>query len=220
MTLPRLAFFLLLTLAALPLRAELPADLVSPAYRVTPGENDAAWLPLIADLKAKPPLKAVFTENRYFPFRKGPVKVTGEIRLDPVRGLSLHYLAPENRLMVVDASGGFAADEKGRRRELPDDPRAQAATRALLNVLRFDLPELAKSFAIYAARDGTAWRFTFVPNPGPLADVLHPISVSGDNALVTVIEMRKTASQRVEILIGETHTGVTFDATELKQFFR
>ncbi|CAM2806034.1 hypothetical protein [Rariglobus hedericola] len=211
---------LLLALCALPLRAEFPADLATPDYRIVPGENDASWLPLVADLKAKPPLKAVFNENRYFPFRKGPAKLTGEIRLDPVRGLSLHYLTPEDRLMVVDEKGGFMMDERGRRRELPDDPRAQAATKALLNVLRFDLPELAKNFLLYGARDGSSWRFTFVPNPGPLASVLNPITVTGDNGLVKTIEMRKAAAQRVEILIGETKTGVTFNEAELTKFFR
>lgn len=212
--------FLLLVLVVPPLRAALPADLVSPDYRLTPGENDSAWQPLLTELKAKPPLKATFTERRYFPFRKDSAQLTGEIRLDPGRGLSLHYLTPEDRLMVVDARGGFMADDRGRRRELPDDPRAHAATTALLNVLRFDLPELAKNFDIYATRDGAAWRFTFVPRPGPLASVLQPIIITGENTLVQTIEMRKADSQRVEIIIGETHTGVTFDDAELARFFR
>jgi hypothetical protein len=211
---------LFLACVALPLQAALPTELVSADYQLTPGENDASWQPLLTELKAKPPLKATFTERRYFPFRKDATQLTGEIRLDPARGLSLHYITPDDRLMVVDARGGFMADERGRRRELPNDPRASAATTALLNVLRFDLPALAKNFDIYAARDESAWRFTFVPRPGPLAGVLQPIIITGENALLKTIEMRKADSQRVEIQIGETHTGITFDEAELKRFFR
>lgn len=217
---PTFAALLLLFVCASRLHAALPEDLAKPEFRLTPGENDAPWRQLIDDLKAKPPLRALFVENRYFPFRKEPAKLAGEIRLDPTRGLSLHYATPDDRLMVVDSKGGFMADERGRRRELPADPRAQAATTALLNVLNFDLPALSKNFTIYAARDGNDWRFTFVPQPGPLASVLNPITITGANGLLQTIEMRKSGSQRVEIIIGETTTGVTFDEAELKRFFR
>ncbi|MFA6959887.1 MAG: outer membrane lipoprotein carrier protein LolA [Opitutaceae bacterium] len=212
--------FALLAAPAVLLHAEFPEDIATAENQIIPGKSDADWQPVLADLKAKPPLKANFEEHRFYPFRKNFTKLTGEIRLDPVRGLSLHYLTPDDRLMVIDDKGGFMKDEKGRRRDLPDDPRAQAATTALLHVLRFDLVELAKNFDLYGARDGEFWRFTFVPRPGPLSGVLNPITVTGDSGLVRRIEMRKSSSQRVEIIIGETATGVTFSADELARFFR
>ncbi len=216
-----LAFALTLTLAALPLRAELPAVLIAPAYRIMPGENDSAWQPLFTALKANGAVLAAFEEHRYFSFKKNPVVLTGEIRIEPARGLSLHYQVPEERILVVDDRGGFMRDGKGRRlHDLPDDPRAQAATRALLHVMRFELSALAENFAIYAARDGADWRFTFEPLPGPLADVLQTITVTGRDALVRTIEMRKSADERVEIQVGETRTGVIFNARELTRFFR
>ncbi len=210
-----------LAVAAFPLRAELPSTIIAPDYQVTPGQNDAAWQPLLAALKAKSPIMAAFEERRYFPFKKNPVVLTGEIRLDPARGLSLHYQVPEERILVVDDRGGFMRDGKGKRlHDLPDDPRAQAATRALLSVMRFELAALAQNFSIYAARDGADWRFAFVPLPGPLADVLQPITVTGQDELVSTIEMKKSADQRVFIQMGETHTGVTFTSSELTRFFR
>ena len=164
---------------------------------------------------------AAFEERRYFPFKKNPVVLTGEIRLDPARGLSLHYQVPEDRILVVDDRGGFMRDGKGKRlHDLPDDPRAQAATRALLSVMRFELAALAQNFSIYAARDGADWRFAFVPLPGPLADVLQPITVTGKDELVSTLEMKKSEDQRVFIQIGETHTNVTFNSTGLSRFFR
>ena len=219
---PHLLFVLLVTLVGsiASSRAELPTDITTATYRLTPGQNDADWQPLLSDLRSKPPLKAVFEERRFFPFRKNPVTLTGEIRLDAERGLSLHYLTPDDRIMVVDSRGGFMIDEKSRRRELPDDPRAQAATRALLNVMRFDLTALDRNFELFGVRDGSVWRFAFVPRPGVLAEVLFPIIVTGEGALLREIEMRKTGSQRVQIIIGETATGVTFSADELARFFR
>ncbi len=210
-----------LTLAALPLRAELPPSLIAPAYQLVPGQNDAAWQPLLAALKAKSPILATFKERRFFPFKKNPVVLTGEIRLDPALGLSLHYQVPEERILVVDDRGGFMRNGKGQRlHDLPDDPRAQAATRALLHVMRFELGELARDFSVYAARDGADWRFAFVPLPGPLANVLQPITVTGQDELVRTLEMKKSAAERVFIQIGETRTHVTFNSTELTRFFR
>ncbi|HTJ77802.1 MAG TPA: hypothetical protein VL357_02295 [Rariglobus sp.] len=212
---------LALTFATLPLRAELPSTIITPACKLVPGRNDAAWGKFLATLKAKGSILAAFEEDRFFAFKKNPVVLTGEIRLDPVRGMSLHYQVPEERILVVDDRGGFMRDGKGRRlHDLPDDPRAQAATRALLHVMRFELDALAKDFAIYAARDGADWRFAFVPLPGPLTDVLQPITITGKDDLVTAIEMKKSDDERVEIKIGETHTGVTFNSTDINRYFR
>ncbi len=210
-----------LTLAALTLRAELPATIIAPDHQLVPGQNDAVWQPLLTALKAKSPIFATFEERRYFAFKKNPVLLTGEIRLDPQRGLSLHYQVPEERILVVDDRGGFMRDGKGKRlHDLPDDPRAQAATRALLSVMRFELATLAQNFSIYAARDGADWRFAFVPLPGPLADVLQPITVTGQDELVNTLEMKKTDTERVFIRIGKTQTNATFNSTELTRFFR
>ena len=209
-------------LAGLPVRAELPTNLIVPDHQLVPGQNDAAWQPLLAALKANSPIIAAFEERRYFAFKKTPVVLTGEIRLDPARGLSLHYQVPEDRILVVDDRGGFMRDGKGRRlHDLPDDPRAQAATRALLHVMRFELAALAQNFSLYAARDGAAWRFAFVPLPGgPLTDVLQPITVTGKDELVSTLEMKKSDAERVFIKIGETHTRVTFNTATLTRFFR
>lgn len=210
-----------LTLAALTLRAELPATIIAPDHQLVPGQNDAVWQPLLTALKAKSPIFATFEERRYFAFKKNPVVLAGEIRLDPQRGLSLHYQVPEERILVVDDRGGFMRDGKGKRlHDLPDDPRAQAATRALLSVMRFELATLAQNFSIYAARDGADWRFAFVPLPGPLADVLQPITVTGQDELVNTLEMKKTDTERVFIRIGKTQTNATFNSTELTRFFR
>ena len=118
------------------------AELIAPANRIVVGENDAHWKTLATALAANGNVAAPFTENRFLPFKKIPVVFTGDMRLSPERGLSLAYAKPENQLMIVDARGVLLRDGRGRSRELPSDARAQAATTALLHVMRFDLPEL------------------------------------------------------------------------------
>ena len=214
----RLIFGLFLLLGIV--RAADPADLITPANKITVGENDASWRELATALAANGNVAAPFTENRYLPFKKIPVVFTGDMRLSPDRGLSLAYTKPENQLMIVDSKGVLLRDGRGRQRELPNDPRAQAATTALLHVMRFDLPELAKNFDLYGQRTGDDWHLVFDPRPGELASVLSRLIVTGHRAQVKKLEMRKSALQGIEILIGDVRTHVDFTPEEIQKSFR
>ncbi|ATC64393.1 hypothetical protein CMV30_10735 [Nibricoccus aquaticus] len=196
------------------------AELMAPANKITVGQNDAPWRELATALAANGNVTAPFTENRYLPFKKIPVVFTGDMRLSPERGLSLAYTKPENQLMIVDAQGVLLRDARGRQRELPNEPRAQAATTALLHVMRFDLTELAKNFDLYGLRTGDDWQLVFDPRPGELASVLTRLVITGQGAAVKKIEMRKSAFQGIEILIGDVRTHAEFTPEELKKSFR
>jgi hypothetical protein len=206
--------------AATVVRAADATELITPANRIVVGENDAPWKELAAALAANGNVAAPFTENRFLPFKKIPVVFTGDMRLSPERGLSLAYTKPENQLMIVDARGVLLRSGSGRSRELPSDARAQAATTALLHVMRFDLPELSKNFDLYGRRDGDTWQLVFDPRPGELANVLTRLVVTGQGAQVKKLEMRKSALQGIEILIGDVRTHVAFTPDEQQKFFR
>ena len=218
----RLLALLTLHLSLLTLQSSAAdvAELMTPANKIIVGENDAPWKDLAAALAANGNVAAPFTENRYLPFKKIPVVFAGNMRLSPERGLSLHYTTPQDQLMIVDAQGVLLRDGRGRQRELPNDPRAQAATTALLHVMRFDLPELSKNFDLYGLRESDNWQLVFEPRPGKLADVLTRLIVTGQNAEVKKLEMRKSALQRIEILIGDVRTQVTFTPEEIQKSFR
>jgi hypothetical protein len=197
--------------------AAVPA---APGPELVAGENDAAWTPLFAALVAQGAVRSTFTENRWFGVRREPVVLHGELRHSDVRGLSLHYTQPEEQLCVVDAKGLLLRDAKGRTRTMAADPNAPRMDAALLPVLRFDLPALLKLFTLRAARDGDDWRLDFAPRTPALARSLSALVVEGSGERVRRLEFRRSAKQRVEVLIGETQTGVTFAAEEEKRFFR
>lgn len=210
--------------AASPGRADVlpspPDDLVSPSHQLNAADPAPPWGALLKQLQSKGNITAAFTENRYFPFKKIPVVLTGEIRLSREHGLSLHYLTPDDRLMIVDDRGVLMRNASGRSKEGPSDPRALAATGALVQVMRFDLLALSQQFAMYAAGDSARWYFAFDPKDETLGRTLSQLIVSGEGGQVRRIQMRKSAVQSVEILIGETRENVTFTADELKRFFR
>lgn len=193
---------------------------VGPDTLLADPAHDAAWSELFAKLTPNKTRFSLFEEKRFLPFRKAPLVLKGEIRIVPERGLSLRYLEPEKRVLIVDAKGLLMRDEEGRERAAPSDSRAQAITSALVDVLRFDLPALQKSFAIHGRRDGGAWTLAFVPRDPAIAEMIGVLSVEGEQAKLNRIEMVKNPNQRIEIQISGTQEDVIFTGAVLDRFFR
>lgn len=197
-----------------------PDQIVSPANRIDPNQTAGPWNSLLAELAKSHRLFATFTEHRYLPIKKVPVVFKGEVRLLPERGLSLHYISPEVRTLVIDRQGLLMRNDQGRTREAPSDPRAEAATSALLHVMRFDLAELSKVFHLYGVREGDDWTFVFDPQTPELAKSMHRLVVRGNKGILRRIGIRRSALQRVEITIEEVTENADFTPEEVKRFFR
>jgi hypothetical protein len=200
--------------------AAVAGGLISLETRLNDPANDPAWRELIAQLAPNKTRQSSFEELRYFPFRKAPTVLRGEIRIVPDLGLSLRYIEPEPRLLIIDEKGMLMRDEQGRDRAPPSDSRAQAATSALVHVLRFDLEALKKDFDVHGRRDGEKWSLGFAPRDANFANLLGVLAVSGEGGAVRKIEMIKTPTQRIEINVRDTQEDVRFTADTLRRFFR
>jgi hypothetical protein len=204
-------------LAAPALRAAPPAE---PGPVIEAGVNDGGWRWLFSALAAKGAMLSTFTEERWFPMRKTPAILQGEMRLLPERGLSLHYTEPEEQLLVMDDAGLLMRDAKGRTREIKTDARAAGLSAALLPVMRFDLEKLRKDFFVRAARDGNDWRLDFTPRDQGLAGTLGSLIVTGVGTAVQRLEFHRSARQRIVVIIKTADAGVTFSEEEAGRFFR
>lgn len=219
---PALAALLLALAVCHPLLAQpaAPVAWVSAATRLADPASDPAWRELIVRLAPNKTRQSAFEERRTFPFRKAPVILTGEIRIVPELGLSLRYLTPEERVMIVDSQGLLFRDREGRERPAPTDSRAQAATAAMVNVLRFDLAKLKADFEVHGRREGAAWALAFVPRDANFANLLGVLTVSGEGHALTKIAMVKSPTQRIEIDIRDTREDVLFTGDTIRRFFR
>jgi hypothetical protein len=200
--------------------AVLPNELVSPQTLLADPMRDPVWKELFEKLAPNKTRQSTFEERRYFPFRKTPVVLKGEIRIVPDVGLSLRYLEPEPHVMIVDAKGLLVRGADGRERAAPSDSRAQAATSALVNVLRFDFAALQQQFTVHGRRDEKTWSLAFVPKDPTFAELLGILTVAGEGNRLTRIEMIKSPTQRIEIAIGDTIEDVLFTGDTLRRFFR
>jgi hypothetical protein len=122
--------------------------------------------------------------------------------------------------MIMDDKGVLLRGPDGRERPAPADARAQAATSALVNVLRFDLGALQKDFAVHGQRNGGSWALAFVPRDAAVANLIGTVLVVGADAGLTQIEVIKSPTQRLEIQIMDTREGVIFTGDTLRRFFR
>jgi hypothetical protein len=204
--------------AALPLAGFEPLPASGPI--IAPGGSDTAWQPLFAALAAQGSIWSAFTEQRWFPIRRTPVILKGEMRFSPSRGLSLQYRDPEVRTIIADDKGLAVRDARGRTHKVPSDPRATGPASALLPIMRFDLRVLEQQFEMHGVRDGAAWRLDFVPLDPGLARALGTVIVSGEDTNVRQLEFRHSPKERVEIQITEVRTGVNFTPEEERRFFR
>ena len=207
-----LRWIFIAALLGVAVRAELPL--------IPDAAHDPAWRELFAQLAPTRSRQSGFEERRYFPFRKDPVVLTGEIRFAPGHGLSLSYRTPDARVLIADDKGLLMRDDQGRERAPPSDDRAQGATTALVNVLHFNLPELEKSFSVHGRREGAGWAVAFVPRDAQLAASFGTLTLTGEESRPRKIEIVRSPTQRIEILLGEPKDGVIFTGEVLRRFFR
>jgi len=187
---------------------------------LSPEAGEGEWKPLIDTLASKGTVVADFTERRYFPFHRGAMVLKGVLRISPGRGLSLQYTQPEPSVLIADSDGLLLKDREGRTQAMRSGSRQSGAIASLLPIMSFDLPALYPRFAIRAHHAGAGWRFDFTPREPEVARSLGDISIAGSGSDVSQIEFKHSASTRVEIEVGQTHSGAALSPGELREFFR
>ena len=187
---------------------------------LTGGLEDGPLGALIATIGNKGPIRASFTERRYFPIRKEPTVLSGVIRISQERGLSLAYTRPEPLILIADPWGLVMRDARGRDRQVPVGSKEAGAIGSLLPIMGFDISALTAHFDIRAFGGPQDWSLEFRPKDPGAPNPLGTIVVDGEFTEVTRIEFRRSSNQRIEIEVHNTQTGVTFTPDEVRRYFR
>lgn len=181
-------------------------------------ELSAPWRTRIAALAKPQTLSAPFTESRSTPLKKRPVVVTGTVRIDRARGLSLSYDQRHAPIVILDARGLLLRHEDGREQSAP--PEAETDLRLLHALFALDLATLEKSYALAAtdSADGK-WTLVFTRREGSTATYRELVLV-GTLDRLTGITLAKTPNLRTEITLGEPQIDPVFTAPDLTRYFR
>lgn len=172
----------------------------------------------IAALAKLGPLSAGFTETRHTPLKKRPVVVTGTVRIDPARGLSLAYDQPRAPVVILDAEGLLLRHPDARTQSAP--PEAEQDIRLLHALFTFDFATLEKSYERQTTEnpDGT-WTLTFTRRPDSTAGY-RELVLTGDADHLAALTLAKTPNLRTEITLSAPRILVAFPPDELARYFR
>lgn len=192
-------------------------SLIHPRFHLAPDAPE--WRELAGQFAQRTDRVADFEEQRFFPIRKAPVVLKGEVRVSPQRGLSLHYAAPEERIIIIDERG-MLLREPGGRDSPPPDPRAELANEALRHILRLDFAALAPNFELFGRRERIAWSLALVPRTATVKRAIGDIFVQGEGDVVRRIELRRSAKQHIDIVMAQPRPAAEFTPEELKRYFR
>ncbi len=162
-------------------------------------ELSAHWHDRIAALAKPQTVSAPFRETRHTPLKKRPVVVTGTVRIDRARGLSLSYDQRRAPTVILDEHGLLLRHPDGREQSAP--PEAETDLRLLHALFAFDLATLEKSYAVTASDspDGT-WKLVFTRRPDSPASYRELI-LEGDDVRLTAITLAKTHNLKTEIVV-------------------
>lgn len=208
MSLPRL-FVLLVSLAVLPVLAsgEPYAAELTPSARAR-----------IENLARPRTVVAAFTESRHTPLKKKPIVVSGVVRIDHARGLSLAYEQPRAPVVILDEKGLLLRHPDGREQTAP--PEAADDLRLLHALFAFDLATLEKSYTL-AADEGEAGAWTLVFTRRAEAKATYrELTLAGDATRLTRIVLAKTPNLHTDIVLDPPRLDTVFTPEDLARYFR
>jgi hypothetical protein len=202
-----LRFFFLLVCLALPAAAEPYA-----------GQLSDSWRTRIANLAKPQTLSATFKESRQTPVKKRPVIVTGTVRIDRARGLSLAYDQSRAPIVILDEHGLLLRHPDGREQTAP--PEAGNDLRLLHALFAFDLATLEQSYAIAPIESSDrTWTLSFTRRPDSPASY-RELTLTGDDTRLLTITLAKTPNNRTEITLDPPQLDPAFTPDELARYFR
>lgn len=161
---------------------------------------------------------ADFTESRFTPLKKKPVVVSGILRIDRARGLSLAYEQPGAPVVILDDQGLLLRHAD--RRDQPAPPEAADDLLLLRALFAFDLATLEKSYAVAATEnpDGT-WTLVFTRREGSVASY-RELALSGDATRLTRLVLAKTPNLHTDVTLESPRLDVSFTPEDLARYFR
>ena len=192
----------------------------SPLFASEPysGELSPAARTRLQSLSRPLTLLGDFTESRFTPLKKTAVIVTGTVRIDRARGLSLTYAQPRAPVVILDEKGLLLRHPDGREQTAPAE--ATADLRLLHALFVFDLSTLEKSYALIATENPDhSWALVFTRRPEAVS-TYRELTLLGQADRLTRIILAKTPRLRTEIALEPPQLDPRFSPEELTRYFR
>lgn len=183
-------------------------------------DNDADWKALFNSLPETQSVEASFEEWRYSLLRDRPSYLKGVLRFDQEIGVSLNYLEPSERTIIIDEKTVSMRNDSGETRTLPDDERYNWIPDLIGTIFSFDLDSWKGGFILkdYSVK-GENWSAVIEPKQDTGRDRIREVTMKGDNVYVTAMEMRMKGGKRVKIEVASAEKNISFSEEAIKRYF-
>jgi Outer membrane lipoprotein carrier protein LolA-like len=170
MTIPRLSFFFLVAMLAVPVRG------AEPVWGLAEG---------------------TFVEKKYLKLLNAPLESSGQLIYTAPHRLEKLTLAPKPESMVVD-QGTLTIEMRGRKRSLQiqDYPVLWAFVESIRGTLKGDLSALQQFYKVKLDGTRQTWQLQLQPTEKKMAALIQTIVISGSNDRLNTIEIAEADGDR------------------------
>ena len=183
-------------------------------------DDDAQWKALFNCLPQTQSVEATFEEWRYSLLRDRPSYLQGVLRFDQKIGVSLSYLKPSERTIIIDENSVSLRNPEGETRTLPDNERYNWIPYLIGTIFSFDLESWKGGFILkdYSV-EGENWSAVIEPKQDTGRDRIREVTMTGDAVYVTAMEMRMKGGKRVKIEVASAEKNISFSEEAVKRYF-
>ena len=158
-------------------------------------------------------VRAHFDETRTLSILTAPIETEGTLYFSPPDRLARVTTQPGASTVVVHGTRVVLEDETGRREmDLGASDVARGLVSNLMVLLRGDLPELRKRYAITYSPEGERWQLDLVPRSNTLRALVELVRVTGIGQRLMGMETRETNGDATVTRFSELESGLDLDA--------
>ncbi|MEC9267526.1 MAG: LolA-related protein [Pseudomonadota bacterium] len=140
--------------------------------------------------------RIAFREERSIAFLAAPIIVTGYVARQDGR-IEKHVVAPKRESVILDGSHmEVESDDGWQSYDIDDHPALRGLATALQAGLTGRFEPAEDLFDIDVTGDRAAWAVTLSPKPGPVAEAIEAIALTGMAARIDTIEIREADGDR------------------------
>ena len=182
--------------------------------------EDADWQKLFENLPTTQSVEARFEEWRHSLLRDRPSYLKGILRFDEALGVSLNYVEPSTRTIIITDDSVSMRSSDGDTKTLPDNERYNWIPDLIGAIFSFDIDSWKAGFSLkeYSLEDNV-WKAVIEPKLDTGRDRIREVTLIGDDVYVTKMEMRMKGGKRVNISVESADKNITFSEEVKKSFF-
>ncbi|MGB0372275.1 MAG: LolA family protein [Opitutales bacterium] len=181
--------------------------------------EDARWEALFKSLPETASVEARFEEWRHSLLRDRPSYLKGVLRFDSELGVSLNYVEPSDRTIIIYEDSVAMRNSDGETSSLPDSERYNWIPNLIGTIFSFDLESWKGGFLLkdYSLEE-EVWTAVIEPKEDTGRDQIREVKLIGDAVYVTEMEMRMKGGKRVNIKVASAEKNIAF-SSEVKELY-